>query len=81
MTYQPSESKSKPQEIEVTPEVLASCVALASDWLSENRAWIEAGGSGDLGQLVLDLAIHLHQHCVLPRSHLPNGYALRPIHG
>jgi hypothetical protein len=48
-------------EIEVTPEVLASCVSLASDWISENRDWIEAGGLGDLDDLVLRLAKVLHQ--------------------
>jgi hypothetical protein len=60
-----AEAEKKP-EIEVTPEVLSSAVALASDWLLENRAWIEAGGSGDLDRLVRDLATHLRQRCVSP---------------
>lgn len=46
----------------VSPDVMASAEASPSDWLSENRAWIEAGGSGDLAPPINRLAVHLLRH-------------------
>lgn len=65
----------------LTPDVLASSVALVSEWLSENRDWIEAGGSGDLDCLVRDLANHLRQRCGSPQLQIPNGIEPPPTHG
>ena len=65
----------------LTPDVLASSAALVSEWLSENRDWIEAGGSGDLDCLVRDLANHLHQRCGLPELQSPNETAPQTTHG
>lgn len=50
-------------EPRVSPDAMASAVAVASAWVERNRDWIEAGGSGDLPRLVSDLATHLHQSC------------------